>query len=275
MGAIVAGLTPLRGRKYNATVSATVKHTVLKCKGTLCTEVEDVVAEEKRLRIVVNGAELLSLYCTPLMVRELVVGLLMSEGIVEGLCTERMSILYGDEEITVEAHAEGEVDTSGASVTSGCVGGLTFRKKHTTSAKKDRFSIRVEQVKSLFARFQKRSDLYNSTGCIHSAALSDGDDLICFAEDIGRHNAVDKVIGHTILEGMGFKGTVMLASGRLSSEIVSKCSRWGIPVVVSRTAPTALSLRIAEESGVTVVGFARGERMNIYTHPERILHASG
>jgi FdhD protein len=243
---------------------------VLKCRGDACEAVDDVVAEERRLRVSINGHERLSLYCTPLMVRELVVGLIMTEGIAEGICTDRMSIVYG-EDIRVDVAAEGPVKTEGASITSGCVGGITYQKKHTDAAREDPFRLEREQLRSLFHRFQKRSDLYNTTGCIHSAALTDDEEILVFAEDIGRHNAVDKVIGYTILEGQEFSGRAMLASGRLSSEIVSKCARWGVPLVASRTAPTALALSIAEQSGVTVAGFVRGERLNVYTHSERII----
>lgn len=243
---------------------------MLKCRGDVCETFDDVVAEERRLRVSINGEERLSLYCTPLMVRELVVSLVMTEGIAEGICTERMSIVYG-EDIQVDVVAEGPVRTEGASITSGCVGGITFQKKHTRAALEDSFRLSRGQLRTLFQRFQKHSELYNATGCIHSAALTDGEDLLVFAEDIGRHNAVDKVIGYTILEGHEFSGRAMLASGRLSSEIVSKCARWGVPLVASRTAPTALALSIAEESGVTVAGFVRGERLNIYTHPGRII----
>jgi FdhD protein len=251
-------------------MNGTKKHHVLKCRDGACTRVEDLVAEEKKLRISINGKEVLSLYCTPLMVRELAVGIVVTEGIAERICTERMSITYGDEDIQVDIPAEGEVRASGGSITSGCVGGVTFRKKLSRAAKRDRLSIEAPALAELFSRFQKRLGLYSTTGCIHSAALSDGIDLLFFAEDIGRHNAVDKVIGYTILEGIELKGKLMLASGRLSSEIVSKCARWGIPMVVSRAAPTALALAIAEESGVTVVGFMRGSRMNVYTHTGRV-----
>jgi len=251
-------------------MGGTIHRKVLKCKAGSCKEEQDLIASETRISIAINGKEHLSLYCTPLMVRELVVGLIMTEGIADGICTERMSIVYQEDSVKVEVHAEGEVRTEGATVTSGCVGGLTYKKKHTDTAKSDPFTISPERLKELFGRFQKRSDMYNETGCIHSAALADTEDMLCFAEDIGRHNAVDKVIGQAILEGLDFRGKLMMASGRLSSEIVSKCARWGIPMVASRTAPTALSLNIAEESGVTVVGFLRGDRFNVYTHYHRI-----
>lgn len=265
------GLTGEIPNQYNQFMNGAGGHRVLKCRGGDCREVQDLVAEEKRLSVSINGAEVLSLYCTPLMVRELVVGLLMTEGVAEGICADTMSVVHGEEGITVDVAAEGKVRTGGASVTSGCVGGLTFRKKHTDAARKDRFRIPPAALQELFGKFQKLSGLYNSTGCVHSAALSDGEDILCFAEDIGRHNAVDKVLGRAVLEGLDFGGKLMMASGRLSSEIVSKCARWGVPVVASRAAPTALALRIAGECGITVVGFVRGERMNVYTHPERVI----
>lgn len=252
------------------TMKTTGNWKIIKYKGTERIEVDDVVATEARLRVSVNGHEVLSLYCTPFMIRELVVGLLMTEGVAEGICTDRMSIQYG-QDIEVDVPAEGEIRRQGATVTSGCVGGITFHKELTTEAMKDNSRFHREAISGLFAKFHSRSELYASTGCIHSAALVTEDGIVLFAEDIGRHNAVDKVIGAAILEGVEFGGKMLLASGRLSSEIVSKCARWGIPLVVSRTAPTALALKMAESSGVTLVGFVRGSRMNVYTHHERVV----
>jgi FdhD protein len=95
--------------------------------------------------------------------------------------------------------------------------------------------------------------------------------IIAFAEDIGRHNAIDKLIGYCILENIPLNGKMVLVSGRLSSEMITKCAKWSIPMVVSRTAPTTRALEIAQRTGMTVIGFMRGERFNVYTHPERIL----
>jgi FdhD protein len=250
-------------------VKPTGKWKVLRYKGGQLSEFEDTVAQEKRVRISINGREVLGLYCTPLQIRELAVGLIMTEGIAEGICIDRMSILYG-EEIEVDVPAEGEVRTGGASITSGCVGGITFKKDLTDTAKGEKTTVASSAITGLFGKFHRRSSLYELTGCVHSAALSDGRDIVCFAEDIGRHNAVDKALGSAVIEGIDPRGMIMLASGRLSSEIVAKCARWAVPIAVSRTAPTALALEIAAETGVTVVGFVRGDRMNVYTHPERI-----
>ncbi len=234
-------------------------------------ETEDTIATETRLRIKVNGVEILKLFCSPVMIRELVVGFFMTEGIIKGgWCAERMSIEYGDD-IIVDVPAEGEVCLEGGTITSGCVGGVTF--EHSTenlTPQKGPF-IKKGQLKALFNKFQKASDLYNITGCIHSAAVSDGRSIIVLAEDIGRHNAVDKAIGYCLLEDLSFDNKILLVSGRLSSEMASKCARWGIPIVVSRTAPTERAVKISHDKGITMIGFMRGNRFNIYTHPERII----
>lgn len=233
--------------------------------------VDDLIALEKKIKVSVNGKEVMSLYCTPQMIREFVVGFIMTEGIIKGnWCAERMSIEYG-EEISVDIPAEGDVSMDGRIITSGCVGGVTFERKIGDEPINDDFSISSDRLREVFNLFQARSDLYKLTGCIHSAALSDGKGILCFAEDIGRHNAVDKVIGYAILENIPFEGKIMLASGRISSEISSKCARWGIPMIATRTAPTNLAIEIAEKRGVTIVGFIRGKRFNVYTHPERII----
>ena len=252
-------------------MNPTTKKIISKITGASIKQVEDPVAVEQRLRISVNNKELISLYCTPTMIRELVVGLLMTEGIIKReWCADRMSIEYRDD-ILVGIQAEG-ADTSGEGrvMTSGCVGGITFAKKPETEKIRDEFSIDAGNLSDIFEEFQRRSELYRLTGCIHSAALSDGKNILAFAEDIGRHNAVDKVIGYSILENIKFEGKIMLASGRLSSEIASKCSKWGIPVIASRTAPTNLAIEIAELRGITLAGFVRGNRMNVYTNPQRI-----
>ncbi len=248
-----------------------IKKNIYRTDKELLKEFEDSIAIEKRLRIMVNGSDVLSLYCTPLMIRELVVGIMMTEDIIKGSwCSERMSIIYGDD-VEVDIAAEGGFSTEGAVVTSGCIGGITFPKRLTLKKIDDPFQISTAKILKLFKTFQKASELFNLTGCVHSAAISDGDDIICLAEDIGRHNAVDKTIGYMLLENISFQGKIMLASGRLSSEIVSKCAKWGIPIVASRTSPTSLAVEIAQKAGLTLVGFVRAGRMNIYANPERII----
>ena len=234
-------------------------------------EIDDLIAIEKKVRISVNGKNLLSLYCTPSMIREFAVGIIHNEGLISGeWCAERMTIEYG-EEIAVDIPSSGTVNEGEKVITSGCAGGISSMRSSPEKPISDNTSFSAETVRNIFREFQKKSAVYKMTGGVHSAALTDGRDLLAFAEDIGRHNAVDKVIGYCILENVEFPGKIMLASGRLSSEIVLKCSRCGIPVLVSRAAPTSLAIEIAGSAGLTVVGFMRGGRMNVYTGRQRIV----
>lgn len=245
-----------------------IKRKVIKRQGTFSEEIEDSIAVEKRLKVTINGKDFITLYCTPLMVKELITGLFLTEGLFTEI-PEEMSIVYG-KEIMVDITSAGDFSTEDIT-TSRRVAGMTFEKQRDIEKVKDDFSLGAKALWNVFEEFQKRSDLFRLTGCFHIAALSDGERILAFAEDIGRHNAVDKVIGYSLLNDISFKRKLMLVSCRLSSEIISKCSRWGIPIVASRAAPTNLAIEIAETSSITLIGFVRGERMNIYTNPQRII----
>jgi FdhD protein len=245
-----------------------IKRKVIKRQGVSSEEIEDSIAVEKRLKVTINGKDFITLYCTPLMVKELITGLFLTEGIFTKIPLE-MSIVYG-KEIIVDITSAGDFSKEDIT-TSRHVAGITLEKKRNLEKVRDDFSIGAEALWNVFEEFQNRSELFRLTGCFHIAALSDGERILAFAEDIGRHNAVDKVTGYSILNDISFKKKLMLVSCRLSSEIISKCSRWNIPIVASRAAPTNLAIEIAETSGITLIGFVRGERMNIYTNPQRIL----
>jgi len=247
-----------------------VKRKIIKKQGTSSEELEDYVAIEKKLRVSVNGKEVITLYCTPLMIKELVIGLFLTEGILtKKVSQDKVSIIYGGD-IKVDITAAQDI-LKKRMVTSRCLGGVTFNKKRKFKKVKDDFSITVETLKNIFEEFQHKSELFRLTGCFHSAALSDRNSILVYAEDIGRHNAVDKVIGYSILGDIPFTGKLMIVSCRISSEIISKCSRWGIPIIASRAAPTDLAIEIAEKSGITLAGFVRGDRLNVYTNPQRII----
>ncbi len=260
----------MRGRGIE--VSGYEKRRTLRMTAGVLEDVDDPVAVECRLRISAKGEEILGLYASPVMVKELVVGYLASEGIIKGRwCADGISLTNEGKDILVDIPLEGEVSLEGGTMTSGCLGGITFDREFPERPPDEGMVIEGHRLKALFDRFQGMSGLYRLTGCIHSAALSDGKRILAHGEDIGRHNAVDKVIGRCLLEGIPLEGKVMLVSGRLSSEMVSKCSRWRIPVVVSRTAPTTLAVDMAEARGVTLIGFMRASRFTVYTHPGRIV----
>jgi FdhD protein len=243
------------------------KRKVTKYQGSSKTEVEDPIAVEKKLRIIAEGKDIISFSCTPSMIKELVAGFLLSENIVSDAASfSAVHIEYG-EKISVELPAN---VMNGPPDMFRCLGGITASRKRTKKTIQHTICLSAESLRTIFRAFQDKAKLFRLTGCFHSAALSNEKQILVFTEDIGRHNAVDKVIGHAVLNNISLKGMIMLVSCRVSSDIVSRCLQWDIPIIASKAAPTDLSVQIAEEAGITLIGFVRGENMNIYTHPQRI-----
>ena len=126
--------------------------------------------------------------------------------------------------------------------------------------------IEPETVIQLMREFNNRSELFNETGGVHSCALCSIEDLLVHRDDIGRHNALDKILGWGHINNQSFEDKLVLTTGRISSEMLIKIARRGVPVVISRSAPTSLAVELARELNITLVGFARGQKMNIYTN---------
>ena len=131
--------------------------------------------------------------------------------------------------------------------------------------------LEAEKIWGLVRELNLRSEIYKKTGGTHSAMLCSFEgEVLSFAEDVGRHNAVDKVIGAGILGKVDLGECVLISSGRQSSEIVLKVARSGIPIIASVAGPLRSGIGIADATGITLICFVRGRRMNIYTHHERI-----
>lgn len=239
---------------------------------------EDAVVSEAPVTLFVNDEELVTLVCTPESLEELAVGFLCGEG-----------ILTGPEDLkTVKVNAgEGLVWVE---TLSPAPASETFLRRYiTTCCGKGRasfyfvndargikplapagFSITLPEITALSAMLEARARLFRSTGGAHGAALCRPQEFIAFYEDVGRHNAVDKILGHCFLNLIPLSDKAIVLSGRVSSEILIKVARMGIPMIISRSAPTDLALEMAEDLGVTIAGFVRGNRVNLYTHPERV-----
>ena len=119
-------------------------------------------------------------------------------------------------------------------------------------------------------KMDKKADLFQQTGGVHIAALCDPQNFMLTRMDIGRHNALDKIYGYCLKNDITVKDKVIVFSGRISSEILLKVAKIGCEVVLSKSAPTELAINLADELGITAVGFIRGQSFNVYTHPERI-----
>jgi len=159
---------------------------------------------------------------------------------------------------------------SAKTVLSGCGGDSSFLDPAKLPGIKSDFIVSAEQI-HLIAKKALDSDLHRLTGGIHVVGLADNKDLITIAEDIGRHNALDRVIGYANLEGIDVSRTFAMISGRISSEMIRKCLIAGVPIIASRGATTSMAIHLASGKGLTIIGFVRGKKMNVYTHPERVL----
>jgi len=131
--------------------------------------------------------------------------------------------------------------------------------------------ISTSEILALVRESRHRSSIYRMTGGVHSAALCDRKHILVFADDIGRHNAIDKIFGQCLLENIPIGENIILTSGRISSEILLKVAKRKIPMIISKSAPTDLGVRLAEDLGITLIGFARGRRMNVYAHDRRMV----
>ena len=257
-------------------MNPSTKIKIIQYRNGLSSEASDDVASEKRLKLFSNNKEVLSLLCTPTMVKELIVGFSLSEGLLRhdngelqsAWCSERMEILWKDEDI--EVHLPIDIPETTATLTSGCAKGVTFTMNKEMPILRDDFKISISAIFEFYREFQKMSELFRATGGVHSAALCDEREILAFAEDIGRHNAADKIIGYAFLENIPMQNKMLLLSGRLSSEIVNKAVRAQVPMLISRAAPTDMAVEIANKYRVTLIGFLRGHQLNIYTNPERV-----
>jgi FdhD protein len=245
--------------------------------------VEEWVAAEVELSISIDGSPIAAFSCSPESQRELVVGFLRSEGLIEAL-TDIDAMLYNaatrhmDVRLTPRNDSTAQSHDKAAWMkarvrTSGCAHGVTARAAYRRKWLKPLpplITLSPERISALQEVVNRRSASHRETGCLHHAALvfADGDSVML--EDVGRHNAVDKVIGAAMLAGFGADSAILVSSGRLSSEIVLKAATTGIRVVISRAAPTTASVDAAQEYGITLIGFARAGRFNVYTHADRI-----
>lgn len=235
-------------------------------------KLSECVAVEEVCQIILNDKHVASMACSPANLRELAVGYLISEGIVGEINSVAEPIKTPDG-YTLKVSAEQLIDEDGLAkriVTSGCGGGKSFADialDETTDEPMLGMYVTVsrEQLAQLAKEMAAGSEVFRQTGGVHSAAVCSAEEIIFQTDDIGRHNAVDKVIGWAKLNNVELEDKILLSTGRISAEIVLKAARSQISIVASRGAPTSRALNYAQRLGLTVVGFVRGKRMTVYT----------
>lgn len=240
--------------------------------------IDDVVAREFPLTIILNNKELVTLLCTPKNLNYLAIGFLFSEGLLEDK-NEIKKIMVDDQRGVVrvetgEDKAMADELVFKRFITSGCGRGASFYSAADVQNQakiESRIEMSASEVLSLVRDFQHHSEIYRTTGGVHSAALCDTRNILVFSEDIGRHNAIDKIFGECVLKEIPTEERVVITSGRISSEILLKVAKRNIPIIVSKSAPTDLGVKLANALGITLLGFARGKRINAYTNDWRIV----
>lgn len=239
-------------------------------------EFEDVTIEEARLNLFLNGEKAISMMTIPKDQDAHAIGFLMSENVISGIEDIELLEVSAD---GLRVDIKARVDENSLqnlykekTLVSGCGGGVTGNVEGSLEIpfNQTAFKIKPETIYTEVKKFYQESELYNLTGCVHKAMIYLLDGTTITAEDIGRHNAIDKVMGKCKLQRLDTTKSILVVSGRLSSEMVTKAVMHKIPVVVSRTAPTYLGVQTAHKHGLTLIGFARGKKMNLYTHSGRI-----
>jgi len=232
---------------------------------------EREVVREAPVTVYVNGRELITFLCTPHNLRYLVLGFLYLEGIIASL-DEVALLRVCDEEEMIEVRLTHDVELPTRRVlTSGCGGGTTFADLTMQTSKVDStLKVTPAQILGLLRRLYREAELYRSTGGVHTSALSDGQQLLVVSSDVGRHNSLDKIQGQCLLEGIDTRDRILLTTGRLSVEMLNKAARMQVPVLVSRTSPTDLAVEMAKAWGITLIGYARGGHMHVYSGEEQV-----
>lgn len=239
-------------------------------------EAEDIVINESPLTLFINGYQFLTLMILKENLEELIIGFLAAEGIIEKKQDLKSIDLKHEETVAmIEIKADFSPNNyKKRTLTSGCGAGSTFinledcaRTQEITSKQK----YQAESFTSLMFELQQNSKYFQKTGGTHTAALASADKIIYQLEDIGRHNALDKVIGRALIENIDLKNKIILTSGRISSEMIIKVLKQGIPFLLSRSAPTDSAVKIARDRNMTLIAFCRGQRFNIYSGEGRVI----
>lgn len=250
--------------------------TTLRYDGRRLVPIEGCPVEEFPLSLSVNGTELATLIASPHDLQYLVTGFLRLQGLVRTL-DDFLSLSVCPDSGRADVRIKGTVPGRLKPVlTSGCGTGVTFeigaaregaaRARGGTAA-----PVAPDDVFSVMGALARLAEKYRRGGGIHSAAVGRGRSVVLYAEDIGRHNTVDRIAGEALLRQIDLSGTLLVTSGRVSSEMVAKSAALGIAAIASRTAPTDMAVRMCGELGIVLLGYARGGRFNVYAGADRLV----
>ncbi|AJI25161.1 formate dehydrogenase accessory sulfurtransferase FdhD [Priestia megaterium] len=264
----------------NSTVK---KRTVLRFKNGQMESVEDKIVTEFPVTVKINEEEFVTMVCSPQYIEDMVIGYLASEGVIRAY-TDIKNIWVQEKEgyvhVTIDKLNPYFQNLQNKRYITSCCGasrqGFVFINDALTAKKMNDISVElsIKDCFQLMNKLQQSAATFQETGGVHNAAICDKNGFMLSRMDIGRHNALDKLYGYCLKHHISIRDKVVVFSGRISSEILLKVAKIGCEVVLSKSAPTELALNLAEELGITTVGFIRNDSLNIYTCPERILRES-
>lgn len=237
----------------------------------------DVVATEVPVTIMAGVTEVATLMCTPEHLDDLAVGFLKTSGLLHADCAVKaVDVDTAVWQVRVDVNCQ--IDPallSRRTYTSGCGKGVVFAtalEAEEDTMLQDGFCLRAGLIQDLANWFRRYSELHSATGGVHTVALSEeGREPVLIRDDVGRHNAADKVVGRALSTGVALGRSVMVTSGRISSEIMHKAHSAGIPILISLGAPTHQAVLVARRFNLTLVGFARQKRFSIFSGAQRII----
>ncbi len=241
--------------------------------------IKESVAKEAPINIFVNDRYLITLLATPSLQRELALGWLFDEEVLQSMDQVRdVAVNRNDVKVITKAPLpEESLQVIGVTriLTTAC--GLSVSKFFEVIGETGKrivgsdYQVKAEDIIRMIQELDDRSVLFKSTGGTHASGLFEAGELVAFAEDIGRHNAIDKVIGTALESKVDFSKSVLVSSGRQPADMVLKVARMGIPILASKASPIRSGVIAAKKTGLTLVCFVREQRMNVYTYPDRIL----
>ncbi|WP_418055128.1 formate dehydrogenase accessory sulfurtransferase FdhD [Priestia megaterium] len=245
--------------------------------------VEDKIVTEFPVTVKINEEEFVTMVCSPQYIEDMVIGYLASEGVIRAY-TDIKNIWVQEKEgyvhVTIDKLNPYFQNLQNKRYITSCCGasrqGFVFINDALTAKKMNGISVElsIKDCFQLMNKLQQSAATFQETGGVHNAAICDKNGFMLSRMDIGRHNALDKLYGYCLKHHISIRDKVVVFSGRISSEILLKVAKIGCEVVLSKSAPTELALNLAEELGITTVGFIRNDSLNIYTYPERILRES-
>jgi FdhD protein len=233
------------------------------------------VIGESLITIYINGTELATIMATPSDLDCLALGFLKNERLIDSL--ESVALNYQSKNrCCVDIWLKHPIKKpERIIITSGCGGGITFNDPSLEKGRvEDGTSIHPDKLFELFQMLQYPGSLYSRSRGVHTAGLSNGVEVLAVTEDVGRHNAVDKLLGKCMLEGIETKGRILLTTGRVSSEMLLAGAMMGCPIIASRNSATSMSVEMAQTWNITLIGYVRHRTMRVYSHPERLLSAA-